>query len=694
MSARLTWLVAGFSDVHTRTTNQDRIYPPPTALPLQRLAPLVVAIADGMGGTQEGELAASLAMEEVRALDTALPTAPPLPDAIASLYHRTNQTIVQRAGGPGVSGTTLSLLVLTDERIWPGHLGDSRIYLWREQHLHALTTDDNAYGQLLRQGHTAFSPQTLPLTADDRAYLTQHQLYHSELFLAPQTTGEPLSPQTLRQRVCGQVAALHQQGQLFPVGATRERLLWALGKAQKLPPLSHTLPPHLSPCPQPGDLFLLSTDGLHGVLSHSELEEHLGHIASRLSPTSPQPDLLSWGSDLLLQAASDAGANDNISLLLVYALQAPSDSPDPTSSSLPSSSLPSPSSTPPAPTPPAPTASSSTSSSLNKESPSTTAQEPPSPAAPPPSDQETASPSDPQHPSQRESKDAHTLDAPATSPLPQSRWTALVSLGRRVSSVQVLWGIIAVLTFLLLWPRPPASTDNKKTPRPQPPRTSAPTGPWVPVWTRLPSAHLPPFVTPRLQTLRWLHRSHATATQIWQLSTEAQQRLQTTLQAPVLRTTSLRQLMRRAPLELPQMEEMDRALLRATLALLAALAPGYNKYLDEMEASRTLPPLQSSWKLSPRQQHHLRRTWLQQALRQARSLRWRSWRLDLLAERILHPPHPEATAAKAPLRRCLQRLQRAHRRLLRQQPQHPLLPRLINRIQLHQAYLRKPTTRR
>ena len=112
-------------------------------------APPLYAVADGMGGARAGEVASQLALEtmaEALAADAALHDA--AQTANERVYERSRADRAQ-AG----MGTTLTAILLHDDRLEFAHVGDSRLYLWRDETLVQVTDDHSLVGEMLREGH-------------------------------------------------------------------------------------------------------------------------------------------------------------------------------------------------------------------------------------------------------------------------------------------------------------------------------------------------------------------------------------------------------------------------------------------------------------------------------------------------------------------------------------------------------------
>lgn len=115
------------------------------------------AVADGMGGHNAGEVASGLAIEELKkrvpglkGLDTDR-----IQDWILATIKEANRMVYEaslRAEEMEGMGTTLTTLVIKGNKAVIGHVGDSRIYLWRESTLSLLSEDHSMVNELVRLG--------------------------------------------------------------------------------------------------------------------------------------------------------------------------------------------------------------------------------------------------------------------------------------------------------------------------------------------------------------------------------------------------------------------------------------------------------------------------------------------------------------------------------------------------------------
>ena len=144
MSLTIAIQTAGGTDIGLRReTNQD-------AFAVRSDLGLFL-VADGMGGHAAGDVASSLAIEAIVGLvgnlDHTWPGdahgAPGDPRAllVASLKHANN--VIHRAAAADRTkrgmGTTVVAALTRGSRVWLAHVGDSRIYLFRDGHLVQLT---------------------------------------------------------------------------------------------------------------------------------------------------------------------------------------------------------------------------------------------------------------------------------------------------------------------------------------------------------------------------------------------------------------------------------------------------------------------------------------------------------------------------------------------------------------------------
>ena len=114
----------------------------------------VFAVADGMGGHAAGEVASTIAINalanRVRFANKLSPR-----EFLKSVFDEANWGIIEAARYSPEKrgmGTTLSILYIKGEKYYIGHVGDSRVYLVRNDELYQLTEDDTQVNILVKRG--------------------------------------------------------------------------------------------------------------------------------------------------------------------------------------------------------------------------------------------------------------------------------------------------------------------------------------------------------------------------------------------------------------------------------------------------------------------------------------------------------------------------------------------------------------
>ena len=118
-----------------RTANQDAF--------AQLGARGIWAIADGMGGYRDGDVASRMVCEGLQSLEGA-PTLEATIDAIRNRMSEVNQRLheaAMREHDPVISGSTVAIFLVQRTACAVVWAGDSRIYRFRHGRLTQLTTD-------------------------------------------------------------------------------------------------------------------------------------------------------------------------------------------------------------------------------------------------------------------------------------------------------------------------------------------------------------------------------------------------------------------------------------------------------------------------------------------------------------------------------------------------------------------------
>lgn len=143
---RYTWAVESHVG-RVREGNEDSFSPPNDGA---SDGPVVIAVADGMGGHVAGEVASRLAIEAATSEEATLGEDPSVRvmSANAAVIHGM-ETDPRHSG----MGTTLTLGIFEpDGTLRIGHVGDSRGYVLRDGAIRQLTQDHSLVGQLVASG--------------------------------------------------------------------------------------------------------------------------------------------------------------------------------------------------------------------------------------------------------------------------------------------------------------------------------------------------------------------------------------------------------------------------------------------------------------------------------------------------------------------------------------------------------------
>ena len=241
--------VASLSDVGCqRENNEDRFayWEPSSEQSFRRKGRLAI-VADGMGGQEGGQEASRIAVETIEKSYAETPDGDPrglLQSAFQTAHHRIQQFAGEHPWLSGM-GTTATAIALVGNDLYYSHVGDSRLYLARRGTLSRITRDQSYVGRLVEQG--IISPEE---------------------------------------------AATHPQ---------RNVLTAALGAGTELIPESSELPITM----EPGDVLLLCTDGLWGLVKEDEMLQII-------STNSPEK-----ACRKLVDLAKERGGPDNITLQVV-----------------------------------------------------------------------------------------------------------------------------------------------------------------------------------------------------------------------------------------------------------------------------------------------------------------------------------------------------------------------------------------
>jgi len=214
----------------------------------------IFTVCDGMGGHVGGATASQIAvkciLEYLASSDLRVPAV-----EINNAIVLANQEILETAAAnPELKGmgTTCTVMLVVNDSIHIGHVGDSRIYLLSDNKLHRITKDHSFVQNLVDSGAISDSE-----------------------------------------------AESHPR---------KNELTRALGVRNLVEPTTNSNPIY----PKQGDVFMLCSDGLCGLINDSEMQNILNQ--------NPQLDL---AAQALIMAAKQAGGHDNITVQVAKITESP-----------------------------------------------------------------------------------------------------------------------------------------------------------------------------------------------------------------------------------------------------------------------------------------------------------------------------------------------------------------------------------
>ena len=118
-------------------------------------------VADGMGGYKGGEIASKLAIESsknyiINNFDQIKKERDQIIELIKSAIEYANMVVYEKSKEvPELAGmgTTIDVCLIYSNRIYIGHIGDSRVYRLRKDFFRKLTVDDSYVEQLVKEGN-------------------------------------------------------------------------------------------------------------------------------------------------------------------------------------------------------------------------------------------------------------------------------------------------------------------------------------------------------------------------------------------------------------------------------------------------------------------------------------------------------------------------------------------------------------
>jgi serine/threonine protein phosphatase PrpC len=121
--------------------------------------PFIFIIADGMGGHKSGDVASKTAVDFVSSYIRQFPKVfseeGNIIESIRDIVKKANTNVFiesnKHESNSGM-GTTFIIAVVSDNQLYIGHVGDSRVYAIREGYIKRLTTDHSYVEELIQTG--------------------------------------------------------------------------------------------------------------------------------------------------------------------------------------------------------------------------------------------------------------------------------------------------------------------------------------------------------------------------------------------------------------------------------------------------------------------------------------------------------------------------------------------------------------
>ncbi len=139
-----------------RDNNEDSVgFWQPQTLEEKRSHGAVAVLADGVGGLDRGEVASQLAVETALKTFREAPEGKTPQQLLTQMFNAANLAVYDKAmenHGKSRMATTLCVVVLRNNEIVVGNVGDSRVYLVRKAEIKQLSTDHSYVGMQQKFG--------------------------------------------------------------------------------------------------------------------------------------------------------------------------------------------------------------------------------------------------------------------------------------------------------------------------------------------------------------------------------------------------------------------------------------------------------------------------------------------------------------------------------------------------------------
>lgn len=213
----------------------------------------IFVVCDGMGGHIGGQIASRIAVESIYEFFTSKKYDNIVLALNSAILFANQQIYKETQKNPKLRGmgTTIVVLIIRNDKVFIAHVGDSRIYINSDNKLHRLTKDHSFVQQLVDKGYI------------DEAEAENHPR-KNELLKALGTKN------TVEATVCSE-----------PVE------------------------------PKSGDVFMLCSDGLCGLVNDMTMQQVLNNQSKDISEKAEE----------LVQLALNSGGHDNITVQLVEVIE-------------------------------------------------------------------------------------------------------------------------------------------------------------------------------------------------------------------------------------------------------------------------------------------------------------------------------------------------------------------------------------
>lgn len=146
-----------------RPNNEDAFF-----MPDNNEEPLVFIVADGMGGHNGGEIASRIAVDEISSYlynnKEKLYKEDEIKELIKEGFYFANKKILEKSYNDSECvgmGTTSTVAVIVQKKLFIGHIGDCRLYIIRNQSINQITKDHSLVWELMEQGKINFEEMKL-----------------------------------------------------------------------------------------------------------------------------------------------------------------------------------------------------------------------------------------------------------------------------------------------------------------------------------------------------------------------------------------------------------------------------------------------------------------------------------------------------------------------------------------------------